>query len=73
MWYKDRVYKVPTHDLTSKEEALKLALQEEKLPIGIIYKNPRPTYEDELPQLKTGTMVSKGTEQNLDDVMPKFV
>jgi 2-oxoglutarate ferredoxin oxidoreductase subunit beta len=73
MWYKDRVYPVEQHDATSKVKALELALKEDKLPIGILYKKPRPTYEDELPQLKKGTQVSKGTDQDIDDVMPSFV
>lgn len=73
MWYKNKVYPVEEHDVTDKVEALKLALQEEKLPIGVLYKKPRPTYEDELPQLKKGTQVSKGVEQDIKDVMPSFV
>lgn len=73
MWYKDRVYHVAKHDVTSKVAAFRLALKEDKLPIGVLYKNPRPTYEDELPQLKKSTQYKKGAEADIKDVMGAFV
>jgi len=73
MWYKNRVYKAPKHDLTDKAKAFKLALQEEKLPIGVLYKKSRPSYEDELPQLKASTQFDKGAKTDLKGVMDKFV
>jgi len=49
-WYGDRVYKVNdqiTYDVTDKERALKKAGEwGERIPIGIIYKEEKATYED---------------------------
>ena len=56
-WYSKRVYKVGAeHDPSDKAAALKLAEQRERLPIGVIYSKPKPSYEelsglDKLPPL----------------------
>lgn len=39
----------PFHDKTNFEQAMKKALETEKLPIGIFYQVERPTYEEEDP------------------------
>lgn len=55
-WFKERVYKLEddkSYDPSNKEEALKKALlKEEKFPIGVFFKEERPTYEDEVSQIK---------------------
>ncbi len=49
-WYHDRVYNVgPEHDAADREAAFRLALQQEKIPTGVIYKRERPLLEDEIP------------------------
>lgn len=50
-WYQERIYHIgPQHDPTDREAAFKLALEfGEKIPTGIIYKNDRPTLEEEIP------------------------
>lgn len=55
-WYKDRVYRLPDdYDYTNYEEAYKKAREfEDKIPIGILYKVERPTYEDSFEFLKNG-------------------
>jgi 2-oxoglutarate/2-oxoacid ferredoxin oxidoreductase subunit beta len=64
-WYKQRVYKVETesYDPTDKAAALVKAQEwGDKIPIGIIYKQDRPLYEDSLPQLKNGPLVKQPIE-----------
>lgn len=59
-WYKERVYKLEEtpHDAKNFGQALTAALkQEEKIPIGVLYQVEKPTYEDELPQIKEKTLV----------------
>jgi len=50
-WYKEHCYPVdPGHDPTDREAAFRLALQSgERIPTGVIYRNPRPVFEDLLP------------------------
>ncbi|MBI4163572.1 MAG: hypothetical protein HY512_01805 [Candidatus Aenigmarchaeota archaeon] len=53
-WYKQRIYKLEedkTYDPTNKVLAFQ-KMQEwgDKIPIGLLYKEDRPTYEDHVPQ-----------------------
>jgi len=67
-WYQERVRKLEEdkgHDVTSKIEAFKAAEEwEDRINIGIYYKEDRPTYEAQLPQLKIGPLV----KQEMQDV-----
>lgn len=63
-WWQQRVYKLESvnHDPTNKALALEKAFEEmdsnySKIPIGIFYKEQRPTYEDEAPQLAKGPLI----------------
>ncbi len=61
-WYRQRVYKVEDegYDPTDKVAALTKAQEwGDRIPIGIIYRQERPTYEDRLPQLKKGPVVNQ--------------
>ncbi|WP_315116507.1 2-oxoacid:ferredoxin oxidoreductase subunit beta [uncultured Clostridium sp.] len=55
-WYKKRVYHIDeNYDYTNKEEAFKKAREfGDKIPIGIIYKVEKETYEDKFPAIKNG-------------------
>jgi 2-oxoglutarate ferredoxin oxidoreductase subunit beta len=64
-WYKERVYKLEEekYDPRDKKAALEKALEwGDKIPIGVIYKEDLPVYEDQLPALKDGPLV----KQNID-------
>lgn len=63
-WFNDRVYKLEEtdHDFTDKDAAFEKAFEwektnNEKIPIGIFYKETRPTYEDENPQIAEKPLV----------------
>jgi 2-oxoglutarate ferredoxin oxidoreductase subunit beta len=61
-WYKQRVYKVEDegHNPSDKAAALKKAqVWGDRIPIGIIFKQDRPVYEDSLPQLKEKPLVNQ--------------
>ncbi|MCW4034166.1 MAG: thiamine pyrophosphate-dependent enzyme [Candidatus Bathyarchaeota archaeon] len=54
-WFTQRVYKLEEqgHDPTDKQQALQKALEwGDRIPIGIFYKEERPTYHDSLPHVK---------------------
>ncbi len=59
-WYKERVYKLENekHDPGDRKAALEKALEwGDKIPIGVIYKEDLPVYEDQLPALRGGPLV----------------
>jgi 2-oxoglutarate ferredoxin oxidoreductase subunit beta len=61
-WYKERVYKLEDerYDPGDRKAALEKALEwGEKIPIGIIYEQNLPVYEDHLPALSDGPLVKK--------------
>jgi len=65
-WYKERVYKVEEeagYDSTNRTAALVKAEEwGQRIPIGVIYKADRPTYEEQIPALSEGPLVSQKTE-----------
>ena len=52
-WYRQRVYKVgQEHDPTDRVKAFEKALEwGDRIPLGIIYRHDRPTFEERLPVL----------------------
>lgn len=50
-YYRERIYKIE-QPFTDKKSALNEIIDNPKIPTGIIYQNPRPTYESCLPQKK---------------------
>jgi 2-oxoglutarate ferredoxin oxidoreductase subunit beta len=60
-WYRQRVYRISAnYDPSDRQEAFKKALEwGERIPIGIIYKKIRPLFEDQIPVLKEGPLVSR--------------
>ena len=63
--YRDKVYKLEDTDYkpTDKLEAYKKAGEIEKLPIGVLYQEDRPTYESQLPQIKKEPLVKHPVEK----------
>jgi len=59
-WYRERVYKLdessydPTNKLAAFEKAQEWGA---KIPIGIIYRKPRATFEEQIPALQKGPLV----------------
>ncbi len=76
-WYRKRVYKVEAegYDPTDKAAAFKKAAEwGDRIPIGIIYRQDRPLYEDTLPQLKAGPLVRQPIEPNkVEDLMQELM
>jgi 2-oxoglutarate ferredoxin oxidoreductase subunit beta len=61
-WYQERVYKLEDekYDPGDKKAALEKALiWGERIPIGIIYEENLPVYEDQLPALSEGPLVKQ--------------
>jgi 2-oxoglutarate ferredoxin oxidoreductase subunit beta len=60
-WYKERVQAVPDdHDPTDFEAAMRLAMQwGDEIPIGVIYRSDRASFESQQPALEDGTLVAQ--------------
>lgn len=79
-WYKQRIYDLNKegHDTTNKIKAYEKALEDlhtnyEKVPIGIFYKVQRPTYDDELPQVKEKELVEQAISNvRMDATLKEF-
>lgn len=77
-WYRERVYKLEEtagYDPTDKTAALAKALEwGDRIPIGIIYEEDRPTYEEQIPVLKKGALVAQTIEPGLaEKLMNEFL
>jgi 2-oxoglutarate ferredoxin oxidoreductase subunit beta len=60
-WYRERVKKIDgSHDPYDRAAALNLAFTwGDEIPIGLIYKHDRPTFESQFDVLKKGTLVAR--------------
>jgi 2-oxoglutarate ferredoxin oxidoreductase subunit beta len=66
-WFRQRIYKLEEtgHDYTDRQKALQKSFEwGDRIPIGIFYKEERPTYRDNLEHLKGRPL----TELPLEDV-----
>jgi 2-oxoglutarate ferredoxin oxidoreductase subunit beta len=60
-WYRDRVRPIgEDHDPYDREAALRLAFTwGDEIPIGVLYRNDRPSFESQQPVLGAGALVSQ--------------
>lgn len=79
-YWKQRCYKLEEqgHDPSSHEKALEKANEDwktnyEKIPIGLFYKEEKPTYESELPQLKIPLIKHDLKPVGLEEAMDEFI
>lgn len=74
-WYKQRVYHIePDYNPDDKEAALRKAEEwGERIPIGIIYRNNRPLYEERIPVIKEQPLVRQLFDTSmLQDILKEF-
>jgi 2-oxoglutarate ferredoxin oxidoreductase subunit beta len=67
-WFRSRIYKLEEtgHDITDRQKALEKSFEwGDRIPIGIFYKEDKPTYRDNLPHLK-GISLTKMPIQDID-------
>ncbi len=75
-WYQDRVYEVekepgyaPENELWAYQKAKEWG---ERIPIGVIFKRPRPLLEESHPVLKAGPLVKQTGERPIRDLLTEF-
>jgi len=73
-WYKERVIYLEetNHDEGNIIEAMKIAYEEEKIPIGIIYRAKKPTLEDQI-LLKKNPVKSDLNKITIKDIINKYM
>ena len=66
-WYKDRCSPLPqSHDPADWEKAMRLARDwGDRIPVGIIYRNHRPPFDEHLPALSEGPLVGREVDRVL--------
>ena len=66
-WYKSRCRELPPdYDPANWKAAMKTAEEwGDAIPVGILYRNVRPTFESHFPALKEGPLVGKGVDRGL--------
>ncbi len=65
-WYGQRVYHIePDYNPEDRVQAFQKALEwGERIPIGVIYRNHRPTFEERIPVIKEAPLASQTFELN---------
>lgn len=75
-FFKERVYKLEedkTYDPTDKNAAFVRAQEwGEKIPIGVIYQEDRPSYEGQLPQLASGALIKQPLQRDITKLIESF-
>ena len=74
-WYKDRCKELPSsYDPTDWETAIGVAQKwGDEIPIGIIYRNDRPPYQDHFPALGKGLLIKQEVDRSqLAKVMKSY-
>jgi 2-oxoglutarate ferredoxin oxidoreductase subunit beta len=77
-WYRERVYEVGDEEDYDPEDQLaafhKAQEWGKKIPIGVIYRSKRPTYEEQVPALKAGPLVTQGHDSRaLAGLLEEFI
>src|SRR3989339_146076 len=65
-YYRENTYYLePDYDPTNKQKALDRAFEfgEKKIPLGIFYKSDKPSYEEQIPQIKDKPLVEMPLER----------
>lgn len=76
-WYSDRIYKIDAdcpYDAEDRLDAFKKAQEwGDKIPIGIFYRNRRPTLEEQIPAIADQPLVAQQTDPQLfSELIEKF-
>jgi 2-oxoglutarate ferredoxin oxidoreductase subunit beta len=75
-WYQERVYKVeesadydPENELWAYQKAKEWG---KRIPIGVIYKNPRPIFEEAFAVVSEGPLARQEKERPISDLLQDF-
>jgi len=65
-WYRERCYVLPDeHDPMNWDAAMKMAYEwGDRIPVGVIYRNDRPAFDENLSVLKDGPLVGRDLDRD---------
>ncbi|ABE51838.1 2-oxoacid:ferredoxin oxidoreductase subunit beta [Methanococcoides burtonii] len=76
-WYSERVYRMEEKDHSPKDrvKAFEKSLEwGERIPLGVFYVNEKPTFEDHLDVLSSGSLVkNKADPKKVDELLDSFI
>ncbi|WP_353684653.1 2-oxoacid:ferredoxin oxidoreductase subunit beta [Thermodesulfovibrio sp. 3907-1M] len=74
-WYRQRVYKLEKdYDPSDRTRAFEKALEwGERIPIGVIYKAERLTFEEQIPVIREKSLVEQNVQFNVKKLIEKFL
>lgn len=74
-FYRDRAEKIEDHDPMDWEAAMRLSMEwEDRIPIGIYYKNDRPAFMDNFSYLEDGPLGRRKTDKKkLSEILKDFI
>ena len=76
-WYREHIYQLPSgYKANDRAEAYKKSLEwTEKVPVGIFYKEDKPTYEEQIPQIQTKTLLESAppSKEQIVKLFTEFV
>ena len=75
-FYRERVYKLEEedHDTSDWGKAyLKAEEWGERIPVGVFYREDRPSYEKNFPVLEKGPLVDQPIERDMDELFKEFM
>lgn len=74
-WFRERIYKLEDekHNASDKMAAMKKALETEKLPIGIFYREEKQSYEEQTPAIKETPLIRQKLEVDVNKLISEFL
>lgn len=75
-WYRERVYKLAESGYVpdDRAKAFDKAMEwEDKIPIGVIYKEEKPPFEESVPALAAGPLVKQPYQRDIRPLMERFI
>jgi len=75
-FYRERVYKLEdeNHDTSDWNKAFQKAEEwGEKIPIGVFYREDRPSYEKNFPALESGPLVDQPITRDMDELFKEYM
>lgn len=75
-WFRERVYRLGgDYEPTDKQSAFAKAQEwGERIPLGVLYREERPTFEEQIPALSKGALVKQKIEpQRVENLLNEFL
>ena len=72
-WFRERIYKLEGHDVSNKMKALEKAMETEKLPVGIFYREEKETFEETIHAIAEKALVRQDISVDKEKLLEEFL